>query len=272
MKKRKLPFGYCIRNGMICVDEQSADTVRLIFDRYIQMASYKKVTDMLVRQGMPYTPEQQWNKNIVARILKEKHYMGDEEYPAIIPQSTSQCAEAANTWSCDSPERQRIVKNMRALVHCSSCGGPMLRNVRANWRCPDCMDTSVKVTDENLMMSVTELIVELKEHAFDIEIPSAFSDSDVVHVLETELEQELDRDKLDEATAKQKAIGLAAAHFNTLNSADYETMQLKYMLSNKEQDGELDTDLLFDITSAILIHPSGAISLKLKGGQIITRK
>lgn len=271
MKIRKLPFGYCIQNGMICVDEYSADTVREIFDCYIQMASYEKVADMLVCQGRPYTSEKCWNKNIVARILKERRYIGDDEYPVIIPQDIFHRAEAANTWSCASPERMQFIKGLRSLVRCPSCGGRMMRNFRANWRCPDCMDTSVKVMDENLMMSVTELIVELKERAFDIEIPSAFSDSDAVHVLETELEQELDRNKLDEATAKQKAIALAAAQFNTLSSTDYETMQLKYMLSNKEQDGESDTGLLFDITSAILIHPSGAISLKLKNGQIIER-
>ena len=134
------------------------------------------------------------------------------------------------------------------------------------------MDISVKVTDESLMISVTELITQLKERACDSEIPSVLSDSNAVHVLETELEQELNRSELDEATAKQKVIALAAAQFNALSSADYETMRLKYMLSNKEQDGESDTGLLFDITSAILIHPNGAISLKLKNGQIITRK
>lgn len=272
MKIRKLPFGYCIRDGRICVDEQSADTVRVIFDCYIQMASYEKVADMLVHQETPYIPEKQWNKNIVARILKERCYMGDDEYPAIIPQDTFHCAEAANTWSCASPEQMRLTKELRSLVRCPSCGGAMTRNFRANWRCPDCMDTSVKVTDESLTISVTELIAQLKERACDIEIPSVLSDSDAVYDLETELEQELNRNELDEATAKQKAIALAAAYFNTLSSADYETMRLKYMLSNKEQDGESDTGLLFDITSAILIYPNGAIRQKLKNGQIITRK
>lgn len=272
MKIRKLPFGYCIRNGKVCVDEQSADTVRMIFDSYIQMASYERVSDILVRQGASYIPEKQWNKNIVARILKERRYMGDEEYPVIIPQDTFQCAEAANTWSCDSPEQMRIIKEVRSLVRCPSCRGTMLRNFRANWRCPDCMDTSVKVTDENLMTSVTELIAQLKERTCEIEISSPLLDSGTVRALEAKLEQELNRSELDEAAVKQTAIALASAQFNALDSADYETMRLNYMLSNREQDGEPDTGLLFAITSAILIYPSGAVSLKLKNGQIIPRK
>ena len=49
-------------------------------------------------------------------------------------------------------------------------------------------------------------------------------------------------------------------------------MRLKYILSNREQDGEFDTGLLFDIASAILIYPSGAVSLKLKNGKIIEKE
>ncbi|NBI67906.1 hypothetical protein D1646_14065 [Pseudoflavonifractor sp. 60] len=271
MKIRKLPFGYCIRNGVICVDKRSADTVRMIFDGYIQMASYEKVADMLVHQGLPYIPEKWWNKNIVARILKERRYMGDEEYPAIITQNTFHCAEAANTWSCDSPERMKITKELRSLVRCPSCGGTMTRNYRANWRCPNCMNTSVKVTDENLMKSLTKLLAQSKKLAPDFEIPAIVPDNGPVQDLERALEQELNQNELDEVAAKQKVIDLAATQFNALSSADYETLRLKYMLSNKEQDGDLDTGLLFDITSAILIYPSGAISLKLKNGQIIGR-
>ena len=147
----------------------------------------------------------------------------------------------------------------------------MMRNFWANWRCPACMDTSVKVTDENLIMSVTELLTQTQEQVCNIEIPVALPDRGVVHVLEAELEQELNRNDLDEAIAKQKAIDLAIAQFDAIRSVDYETMRLKYMLSNKEQDGDLDAGLLFDITSAILIYPSGAVSLKLKNGQIIER-
>ena len=49
-------------------------------------------------------------------------------------------------------------------------------------------------------------------------------------------------------------------------------MRLKYILSSREQDGEFDVGLFFDIVSAILIYSSGAISLKLKNGKIIEKE
>lgn len=271
MKNRKLSYGYCIQNGKICADEHNADTVRMIFDRYVQLASYEKLADMLERQGIPYIAGKHWNKNIVARILKDSHYMGDDTYPAILSRKIFQRAEAANSWSCDSPDRIQMIKILRALVHCPSCGGSMIRNFRANWRCPDCMKISVKITDERLVIGVTELIAQLRKQAHEIEVPSIVSESNTVHDLEKALALELNSGDFNEASAKIKAMALVSAQFNTLGSEDYETMRLKYMLSNSEQDGELDTGLLFDITSAILLHPSGAISLKLKNGQTIER-
>lgn len=269
MKIRSLPFGYCIKDGKICINERDSSTVRMIFEEYIQNASYQKLADALERQGVPYILEKRWNKNIVARILKDRRYIGDEGYPPIITQDVFQCAEAANTWSCDSPERTCLVKKMRALVRCPMCGETMSRNFRANWRCPDCMNTSVKVTDEALERSAVELLEQLGRIASDMEIPDASYDMGTTQALEDEQRQALDEVEFDETAAKVRAMALASARFDTLGSEDYETMRLKYILSNREQDGEFDAGLFFDIASAILIYPSGAISLKLKNGKII---
>lgn len=272
MKIRNMPFGYCIRDGKICVDERDSSTVRTIFEGYIQNASYQKLADTLERQGTPYIPEKHWNKNIVARILKDRRYIGDEGYPPIIAQDVFQRAEAANTWSCDSPERARLIKKMRALVRCPMCGGSMSRNFRANWRCPDCMDTSVKVTDEALERSAAELLRQSGRTVSHMDIPDASSEMGTVQSLEDEFLQALGEAEFDEKAAKDRAMALASARFNALGSEDYETMRLKYILSNREQDGEFDAGLFFDIASAILIYPSGAVSLKLKNGKIIEKE
>lgn len=272
MKIRSLPFGYRIRDGKVCVDERNSSTVRMIFEGYIQNASYQKLADMLERQRVPYTPEKHWNKNIVARILKDRRYIGDEGYPPIIAQDEFQCAEATNTWSCDSPERTHLIKNMRALVRCPMCGRAMTRNGRSNWRCPDCMDTSVKVTDEVLERSAAELLARSSKAAPDMEIPDASFQAETVQGLEDELLQALDQAEFDETAAKDRVMALASARFDALGSEDYETMRLKYILSNREQDGEFDAGLFFDIVSAILIYPSGAVSLKLKNGKIIEKE
>ena len=87
---------------------------------------------------------------------------------------------------------------------------------------------------------------------------------------EKDFDSAIHTEEFNESTARTKAVSLAAARFNTLSSDDYETMRIRYILSTTEQSGGLDTVLLRQITSAILIHPQGEVSMKLKNGQIIT--
>lgn len=78
-----------------------------------------------------------------------------------------------------------------------------------------------------------------------------------------------DAQKLDEAAAKAQVIALASDRFDALGSGDYETMRLRHLLGGAEPGGGLDAALLRQVAAAVLIHPSGAVSLKLKNRQMI---
>ena len=88
---------------------------------------------------------------------------------------------------------------------------------------------------------------------------------------ENEFNLAIQAEEFDKSAARAKAISLAAARFDALGSEDYETMRIQYILARAEQNGGLDTALLRQITSAILIFPTGEVSLKLKNGQIMKR-
>ena len=94
---------------------------------------------------------------------------------------------------------------------------------------------------------------------------------DIPEQSENEFNLAFQAEEFDEATARAKAISLAAARFDALGSEDYETMRIQYILARAEQNGGLDTALLRQITSAIQIFPTGEVSLRLKNGQIIKR-
>ena len=83
--------------------------------------------------------------------------------------------------------------------------------------------------------------------------------------------QELDRPDFRESTARSQAITLAVVQFDALGSEDYETMRIQRLLSQAEPRDSLNTVLLRQITSAILLRSNGAVGLKLKNGQIFER-
>ena len=73
MKNRKLPFGYELRMGKVCIKEPEAEVVRQIFRSYQEGASYNRIAGFLGNQPVPYREDgQSWNKNMVARILEDK--------------------------------------------------------------------------------------------------------------------------------------------------------------------------------------------------------
>ncbi|MEA4973667.1 MAG: recombinase [Candidatus Metalachnospira sp.] len=78
------PYGYRIENGRAVIDESQAKQVRDLFEGYISglaLTAAAEKTGLKLYHGS------------VGRILRNKKYLGDEYYPAIIDQKTFDKAE-----------------------------------------------------------------------------------------------------------------------------------------------------------------------------------
>ena len=269
MANRKLPFGYCLRDGQVREETTEAEMVRLIFRRYGEGASYGKLADELNTTGCPYAPGRPWNKNMVARVLQDGRYIGGGAYPQIIPPESFRQAVAAKP-DVSGRANHGEIKDIRVLARCAQCQNPMRRTRQNYWLCPHCMTVPAKIRDENLILCVGRLLRYLREHPESIApAPASEGDSEAVQAAQEGLAHELERAEFDEAAAKAQAIALASARFDALGSGDYETMRLRHLLGGAEPGEGLDTALLRQVAAAILIHPSGAVGLKLKNGQTL---
>lgn len=268
MANRTQPFGYLIADGKVRIVEDEAEIVRRIFTRYAEGFSYDDLTRWLNSQHITYHPGKQWNKNAVARILKDERYLGSDPYPPIIQAAEFTRRTPSRTGRPNEPQ----VKDIRTLARCSVCGEPIRRERTNTWRCPHCMVSAVPATDRQLINDVSELIRWLCGSPDIVSIPiSAGEQTPGVLDAENALASEFDAAEFNESAAKAKALSLAAARFNAIGSEDYETMRIQHLLAQAEPRTELDTALLRQITPAILIHPTGEVSLKLKNGQVVER-
>ena len=81
---RHIPYGYRIENGRAVIDEEQAATVRDFFQNYISgmalMPAAEKVGLNLYHGS-------------AGRMLRNKKYLGDDYYPAIIDKETFDKAE-----------------------------------------------------------------------------------------------------------------------------------------------------------------------------------
>lgn len=83
MSIRRQPFGYQIYSGRITVNDSEADIVKYIFRAYIGGASFNHIKLSLLNQPVSYDGDKAWNKNMIARILGDRRYVGTDVYPPI---------------------------------------------------------------------------------------------------------------------------------------------------------------------------------------------
>lgn len=239
---RKLPFGYAMRMGQICIQEQEAGLVKEIFSDYIRGASFLQITGKLNSQPVAYNPQTRWNKNMVARILEDRRYVGEKDFPLIIEQDLMNAALAKRAAKQIAFQPTELQKTLRRL-------------------------SGQKVTQQ-MEQEVLTLLDRLIRQPECVQIPSiASADSEEERRLRHELDALMSRQPVEEETAKSTAYALAAARLNAIGSEDYETLRIKEVLTS-----EIPLhDLLKSIASAVLIRPDGAVGLRLKNGQIIER-
>lgn len=277
MKHRQLPFGYEMVGGKVCVSQQEADTVRWIFQTYAGGASYNRLTELLNARGIPYRAGQRcWNKNMVARILANVAYTGEQNYPEILDVEQYQTARDSKASHTSAKEPNPCTREIRKLARCAVCGGKIKITTTHEgwyrWACTDCNTLKASAITPTVLKNVTHIYQALLSGTYELcESHCEAKPDKSINQAQNRLQQLLNVEEYDEEAARAAAFELAAARFDAAGTEQYETMRIRYVLEHTEQSEKLDTDLLRSIASAILIHTNGTVSIKLKNGQILER-
>ena len=277
MANRKLPFGYEMRRGEVRINQDEASVVKDIYTAYAEGASYRQLTERLNAQPIRYgAPNKSWNKNMVARILANGIYTGESGYPAILSEEERHRAVSAKPVTGAPLDPNQTVKAVRKLARCSVCSSALTLSANrfgwARWNCPTCAAITADAATPDILASVMAILAAIHKRPEIVQTspPVPAERDDISQAVQESSEPHNDLE-YNETAAKEKALALASARFNALGSEDYETMRIQYMLARSEPQDGLDTDLLRQIVSAILIHPNGAVSLRLKNNQIVER-
>lgn len=275
MRQRKQPFGYIIQGGKIVAEPQEASMVRWIFSGYVNGNSYAKLASDLNKRDTAYFAGKAWNKNMVARILADHRYLGQDEHPPLVEQDLFDKAASLRPGRYAPEKRDPAIKELQRLAKCGCCGDAIKRishqHGRERWQCPTCKSISPKVSDSLLLQSATQVLNALIQDPTQvIEPPPAHIDNSLpILRLQSELDRELDKPECDENAARAIIRDMAAARFAKLGSADYESERIRRLLNNATPDFRLNIALLRSITKSVLVHGDGTLDLELANGQIM---
>src|SRR6056297_942825 len=101
-----IPYGYKVIDGVITVDEEKANQVKMFFEKYISGLSLAVAGE---QAGIQKT------HSSMGLILKNVHYIGSDVYPAIIDKETFYRAEEV---------RQKRAKDLGRVVELAAFTSP----------------------------------------------------------------------------------------------------------------------------------------------------
>jgi len=241
MVNRKLPFGYVMRMGNIVTDQKEADVVVEIFQKYNNGASYREIVDWLKAQDVQYLPDRLWNKNMVARILEDRRYVGESDFPTIISVEMLETAaqKRALKW-----QPSQITSEQKALRRLCN----------------------TKIT-EDIECQVLALMNCLIKDPEQIQVSETRSPGIPLAI---ERQRELDAvmliQPIDEVQARKLIAQIASTQYNEIDSDRYETCRIRHLMAGREPMETLDAEVVIQTVQAIAVKHD-KVTLILKNGQ-----
>lgn len=241
MGKRKQPFGYKMKLGEIVPQPQEAEAVRSIYLQYLAGASFKQLAEQLQTEDVPYDEDKSWNKNMVARILEDDRYIGEKEFPALIPTKQFHAAQERRKEMCPEYKQTPAQKELRKL-----CGGTV----------PD-----------SVARKVLKILNQMVDDPQIIKIEtSGVPTTEDIRRLQQELDTLLQTPPVDADTARQKALEVASLKLASVKTEEYESHRLRSVFETHPKMDALDAALLKQSLRKIECH-GDMVCLLLKNGQ-----
>ena len=243
MSIRRQPFGYQICGGRISVNSSEADIVKYIFRAYIGGASFNDIKSSLLNQPVAYDGDKAWNKNMIARILGDRRYVGTDVFPPILPRNEFEAAESIRTSKIQTDTRTEAQRLLYKLS-----------------------DKRPAVQAEADVLGIINALIHdpglIKEQETAPEVTETF-----------ELQQEFDDlllvQPIEEVKAKRLIFQIAAAQYSAIDNSEYETARLQRLISKCEPLTELDADLLAKVLDKVIVNKLST-QVILKNGQTIS--
>lgn len=240
---RKLPFGYRMKFGEHIPQPAEAETVRWIFQTYLAGASYKVLVEALQERGVAYDAGKLWNKNMVARILEDRRYIGTDRYPAILPEEQFRSAQERRR------DRVAPVRKTPAQIELKRlCGGSP----------PAWVEQQTLALLNGLVRhpeSIASSQAEIEEQEEDGK-------------LRGELDEVLRTPPVNGEQARALAFQIAEHRLTAIGEEEYETIRLQRLFRNHPTMDKLERQILRESIRQITYRGKG-IQVRLKNSQIM---
>ena len=283
MKLRTILYGYEMKNGQMVVVENEAAVVRNIFALYIEGKSLKEIAQGLTEQGITdYLEKNEWNKNMVSRILDNPNYVGEGEYPSIISKADFELAtKRKSKMGGTQTELPAITTLIKSKTVCAQCGRKIGRinkwRSREKWVCPNSCKVDMYYGDKELLggtLAVLNQAVQSPDMLSAVSSSGAYEPTLEITRQEKEIERMMEQSGIEFGVISKMALQCVAHKYEccpydkslALTEALIEKFGSMPMLS------ELDSDLVRTTITQISINRDGTLTVEFINGAEITSR
>lgn len=235
-------MAYRILCGKIVPYENEAETVQWIFETYVAGATYSALAEALQDRGVPYDARKPWNKNMVARILEDRRYIGTSVFPPILKREQFEASQVTKQKRVPPRYQTPAQKELRRL-----CG-----STPPSWV-------------EGQVLGVLNCLIENPDM---ISYTAESAEKAEISALRRQLDDALHSPPVEEAQIRSMAVHLATLRMNAIGAQEYETKRLQSLFKGRKPLTELDQELLHESVRKVT-YIDGVVSVLLKNQQLL---
>ena len=268
---RTVPFGCAVEKGKKVIVADEAAVIIEVYERYCSGETFKQIADSLTARGVKYLENNsQWNKNNVARLIDDSRYLGNEEYPQIVPaelyERVRTCREGR---SAKKAELHSDIKLIKDKLVCGQCGKPFSRKnkwkTREKWICSSGCKCSVYLDDITIIRNINSVIANPMVCTLQGKNISSYTPTSNITRLTNDVNRMLEQTKIEFMTVANSILECASEKFDCCSIEVNDELTQLILEMFAEATG-FNEELIAQTVEQIIIDENGKIKLRVKSG------
>ena len=268
---RTVPFGYAVEKGKKVIVADEAAVIIEVYEHYCSGETFKQIADSLTARGVKYLEnDSQWNKNNVARLIDDLRYLGNEEYPQIVPaelyERVRTCREGR---SAKKAELHSDIKLIKDKLVCGQCGKPFSRKnkwkTREKWICSSGCKCSVYLDDITIIRNINSVIANPMVCTLQGKNISSYTPTSNITRLTNDVNRMLEQTKIEFMTVANSILECASEKFDCCNIEVNDELTHLILEMFAEATG-FNEELIAQTVDQIIVNEDGKIKLLVKSG------
>lgn len=275
MANRMISYGYGIENGVVVVIPSEAEIVNEIFNAYLNGKILKEIAIDLSERGVIFFEgRSDWNKNTIVRIIQNRKYIGESNYPAIIDSDTFEKVNSQKEAKGHKKEKQpEIIEYLKGVVYCGECGKLLHRRVtwgiREKWYCEGGCKCEKYIDDNFIFCGVRQVLCAVKDNPTllcESDQKPTYTKTQEIMRYTNEIGRYINERQPSFNTGKKLIMECASLKFSacSYNSKNTATEFIVVQLTQERE--YLRKDFLRKIIEKIIVKADGKIIVRFIGG------